>query len=70
MNSPNSLILQDTQIMKRKHALVPGSLDALEDRLVLSHVGAIRPALLGSAHVRTAASTLPPTSIKQLALKR
>jgi hypothetical protein len=44
------------------------ALDALEDRLVPSHVGAAGPALLGSAYIRLSTSTLPPVSIRQLTL--
>jgi hypothetical protein len=54
--------------MRSKRTLIPGSVDALEDRLVLSHGVAVQPALLGSAYVRLSGSTLPPTSIHQMAL--
>jgi len=54
--------------MKRKQLLVPVSVDALEDRLVLSHGVGVQPALLGSAYIRLSASTLPPVSIHQMAL--
>jgi hypothetical protein len=54
--------------MKAKRALIPGALDTLEDRLVLSHVGSFSPALAVHPHIHMAANTLPPISINRLSL--
>ena len=54
--------------MRSKRTLIPGSVEPLEDRLVLSHGVAVQPALLSSAYMRLSASTLPPVSIHQMSL--
>jgi hypothetical protein len=65
--SPNIFVQKDHQIMRNRRALVPGALDALESRLVLSHIGPRHPLPSASAHVAVAVP-LPPTPVHHLAL--
>ena len=54
--------------MRNKHSFFPGALDALEDRLVLSHFGPFRAALPVHPHIVTASTTPPPIAIHRLDL--